>query len=275
MKIERENLSEYTTIKIGGVASLWKPDSIDEFKNGYEKIQREGMSFRVLGNGSNIIASGNGISDLVVFMGGVSNLIENLGGGYVKVGASVRLQKLIRYLAKSGLGGISDLFSVPATVGGAILMNAGCGSVRGFTDFVETVIVHDGVKLHELSRSDLEAAYRFTKLQHLGNCIVLGAVLRLRECEKATVDSEIRHRLSVVAKRPYQYPNCGSLFKYSNRWVMKLFDGYKSGGLYFKNGTLCNRGGAEFDDAIKFIERIKRIHKVFGLRCKEEVKIWR
>ena len=124
MKIDNNaDLKKLTTFKMGGtVSKLYTPETEDELIN---LIQDKHPQY-FIGGGSNIIINTR-VFDSVVNLREFSSTIEDKGNGTYIVGASVRLQKLIKTINADGYGGIEYLYSVPGLVGGAV-----CGARKEF-----------------------------------------------------------------------------------------------------------------------------------------------
>ena len=74
--------------------------------------------------------------------------------------------------------------------------------------------------------------------------------------------------------------NFGSVFCICNYKIMKMVSKLSSKnkkGIHFSNKTnnwLCNDGSGDFKQAIKLINRVKKIHKLFNKKIELEVRVW-
>ena len=68
MKIKKnQKLSDYTTIGIGGtVPAVYLPQTEEELADLLREFAEEKRPYRVLGNGSNILADDKGLRDVIV-----------------------------------------------------------------------------------------------------------------------------------------------------------------------------------------------------------------
>ena len=165
------SLRNYTTLRIGGPAELWQVNSIDEIREATVK------PFKVLGGGSNLLVSDEGVSDRVIKLGqSFSNISAIDGTTDVWIGAATPLPGLVRRAQRQGVSGLEGLFGIPGVVGGAIAMNAGTrfGSIADTLTQVEVFIEGN---LCYLSSSELGLAYRTSNLPP--NSIVVRARLQL------------------------------------------------------------------------------------------------
>lgn len=112
-----EPISKYTTFRIGGVArKMFFPETIEELQ---DVINENGdIANHVIGGGSNLLINDECRYDSVLCLRNFNLEMKNMGQGRYYVGASVRLQKLIKAINEDGYGGIEYLYSVPGLVGG-------------------------------------------------------------------------------------------------------------------------------------------------------------
>ena len=134
MKVETVLLKDYTTLGVGGPAELWTVETPEELKRATE------APYRVLGNGSNLLVSDQGVKERVIRLGGVFQTYDLKGW----VGAGVLLPLLVKEASEAGLSGLEGLLGIPAQVGGAVRMNAGTrfGEMADALEAVE--IFHQG-----------------------------------------------------------------------------------------------------------------------------------
>lgn len=124
-------LASWTTYRIGGPA-----DALVTLHDGAEVRQllalcrREGIRWKVLGRGSNILASDDGFRGLIIVLEGKfkyivrqQEAVENRP--VVQVGAAVSLPRLADWCCTEGCGGLEFTAGIPGTVAGAVIMNAG------------------------------------------------------------------------------------------------------------------------------------------------------
>lgn len=124
---EEEPLFKHTTLRVGGPAELWyEPE--DEAALGWvmTAARSAGIDCRVLGGGSNLLVSDEGVRGLVVSLSAPAfTRITRMDDGTVEAGAGAGLGRLMRFLLDAGYGDCDFLFGIPAQVGGAVAMNAG------------------------------------------------------------------------------------------------------------------------------------------------------
>ena len=117
-QVEQVRLAAYTTMRIGGPATLVTLESRDDLP------ELLAQPHRWLGRGANLLIGDDGVPEPVVRLGksfAGLELGEVVGGrARVRAGAAVDLAELIAASVKAGLAGPEGLAGVPATVGGAL-----------------------------------------------------------------------------------------------------------------------------------------------------------
>jgi len=129
---ERVRLGGLTTLGVGGEAELWEVETTAELRQAVRE------PYRVLGAGSNLLVADAGLEERVIKLGRAYNDVKTFGNvrtfGDVRtsgaehdvwLGAATPLPGLVRRAAEIGLSGLEGLLGVPATLGGAVAMNAG------------------------------------------------------------------------------------------------------------------------------------------------------
>ena len=283
-----------TWFKVGGSAdALARPESVEELVQCLE-IDPDA---RVLGDGANLLVDDEGVGELVVSLQtpGFRTVEWDQSSGLVRAGAGVALPKLISDAVNRGLGGIEVLAGIPATLGGALVMNAG-GAFGDIASVVERVYAVDRVgREHSIDRSRIDYAYRRSGLNHL---IVTGADLRLTPGDAEALRTE-RLRCMTYKKdtQPLGEKSAGCCFK--NPTLAATIDGVGERDQRVSAGKLIDRAGckgltvggasvsdvhanfivttpdARARDVIEVMERVEvRVLDTFGLPLEREVVVW-
>ncbi len=280
--LENEALKKYTTFRMGGTArKMYFPENTEELEELAGK-NRDILKY-VIGGGSNLIINDEKEFDEVLCLREFNKTFENKGDGHFYIGASVRLQKAIRSVNEAGYGGMEFLFSVPGLIGGALYMNAGTGRKTGkyISDFVISVDILKNGEKKTLTKEECGYAFRTSVFQTYDDCIILGAQFRFPEMTKEQAQKGIDDRLALCKKtQDMSYPNFGTVFCVSNTKIMdlvrKMHIGYKNGCTYspVRKNWMLNREEGNFRQAMKLLDKVKRLHKFFRKECKCEVRIW-
>src|SRR6185295_12759133 len=120
----KEQLSFHTSLRIGGTADIFVvPQDLDDIRHALQFAQREQMPLFVLGGGNAMVVRDRGVRGVVLRLEGALGRAE-FRGEEALAGAGVSLSALIREAAALNLGGLESLVGIPATIGGALAMNA-------------------------------------------------------------------------------------------------------------------------------------------------------
>lgn len=282
MKILKDaDLRGFSTMRLAAKgAVLYEPESVEELQSLASDFAANGKECHWVGAGSNVVFAERVETPIVSLMR-VNGGVENLGEGRFRAGCSVRVQRLIREAQKAGHGGIEYLFSLPASVGGCVVMNAGRGHGPAIADVLEEVELLDW-KTGETHREPVDKmafGHRVSPYQSNG-CVVLSAVLRLVPQPPEVTEQRIRERLETSRKHlDAGLPSCGSVFHRGNRWI---FQGFRllhprSGGLAFSEKTsnwIGNRGGGTLADFKRLVGKVQRAHQLIGQPCELEIRVF-
>jgi UDP-N-acetylmuramate dehydrogenase len=189
---EGEQLSRFTTLKIGGAAKrLCQPHSIDELVALMADLKARNEPWYVIGGGSNLLVSSKGVEGTVIRTAQITK-IDQLESNLLEAGAGARLPHLARYAASLGLSGLEFAVGIPGTVGGGVIMNAGAhGSCMA--DIIDSVTIFDTAsgEIATLTNEELEFKYRRSRLDPTIQ-VVLSARLRLKSDLPENIEAHIR-----------------------------------------------------------------------------------
>ena len=265
---------------MGGLCkNLYIPSSQDEL---IDLVSSDDKEYLFIGGGSNLLIDDKGVFDNVVLLREFDDSIVNMGDGEFLVGASVRLQRLIREINSRGYGGIEYLFSVPALTGGAVYMNAGRGRTENkcISDYIiEVKALHNG-KVVYLSKDECCFSYRHSVFKD-GGYLILSVKFKFKEGSKEQFDAAVKERLDhCKLHQDASKPNFGTVFSLADNRVMRIaakLDQGKNKGVYFSHKTrnwLINENGT-FKQAVSRLKLVQFLHKVLGKSCNAEVIIWK
>lgn len=177
-------LRDHTTLKVGGPAELWLAHDLDGVRRATE------APFRVLGAGSNLLVSDDGVPERVLRLGRAFQDLDAIDGREeVWLGAATPLPGLVRRAQRHGLAGIEGLLGIPAVLGGAIAMNAGTrfGEIG---DVLLEVEVMRGGALERWPAEALGLGYRRSELP--ADAVITRARLKLRRDAPEAVAERMR-----------------------------------------------------------------------------------
>ena len=277
-----EPMSKHTSFKIGGPAEIFvKINNVEELKLIIKISKQAEFPITVVGNGSNLLVSDDGIRGIVLKI--EFDKIEIEESGKLKIGSGVKLAFLAQKCLKEKLEGFEFASGIPGTIGGAIRMNAGAHGSE-MKDIVKkiTCMTRDG-KIQVISNEEAKFEYR-NSIFSQNDYIILEAEIQLRKGNP----EEIRSKMDEYAtyrkeKQPIEYPSAGSTFKRGNDFITaKLIDecglkGYQIGGAQVSEkhaGFIINKGNATAEDVkqlMKYVE--EQVYNKFGKKIKPEIEI--
>lgn len=205
-----EPMSKYTSFRIGGPADYYlEPLDKADVVRLVAYLQDHQISFVMIGSGSNLLISDEGIRGVVVNIENTLNKVY-VEGNRVVAEAGVKMAKFVDYCIQRGLKGVEMLPGIPGTIGGAVVMNAGAYGGEISDHLVEVEVVRNS-KLTSVKKADAGFAYRRSGF---GRDVVLSATFELPSGDKAEL-MKLRRELLVKRNQsqPLNLPNSGSVFK--------------------------------------------------------------
>lgn len=227
----------FTTLGIGGKARCFiAPVTLDGLAKSIEILYSEQMPFKVLGNGSNLLVNDRGVdvvltttslADLIVIDPrkrawkndfSCSNLDELLDlnsldpdGFYILAHSGCRLKRLVSFAVARGLEGLERLCGIPATIGGAVSMNAGANGAQ-VLDVVEAVCFAGETGMFWKTKEQLKYGYRFFEVPK--NSMVAAVLLGLKRGERKRLEATVRQMMGERSKKqPLGKASAGCVFK--------------------------------------------------------------
>jgi UDP-N-acetylmuramate dehydrogenase len=276
-------LKEHTTLKIGGEAKIaYLPSCVEDI---YEiKNNTCGEKLTVVGEGSNLLVSSQGVEEKVIITKNLKNY-SFLDENKVKVECGLKSAAFAKILLEKELTGLEFLVGIPGSIGGAVTMNS---SAHG--QIIENSIVSAEVidlhtcELKTLSKEDLQLSYRHSfveKNRHL----ILNATFKLEKADKKVISEKMEFHLDYRKKNhpPLTEPNAGSTFRNPEAgvYVGKLFEelGAKSWGeggakVSEKHANfLINAGNATSLDVSRLMHRMHSgVKEKFGYDLIAEIR---
>ncbi len=289
------DLSRCTTFRIGGKAGLFViPRSIQALEGAVRSFCHAGIPLRILGNGSNLLISDAGVP-AVINLSGLYKL--EVHGDHLVVYAGLPISRLLRWCLENGYAGMECLAGIPASLGGALFMNAGAGGCET-GDFVQEILVTGASGSSWLDVSALDCHYRSIHIEpgtiisalkiplnHEGVSGDSAEKKALYPCNAQKVLHKIRHVMHRrINTQPLGEPSAGCVFRNPegrSAWSLIAACGLQG----FCNGRaqvsrkhanfIVNKGGAGFCEVRDLISIVKeKVLEQTGILLKEEVVIW-
>jgi len=205
-------LKDFTSYKIGGPAErLYIPQTKYELAKIVEDIRKGKKSPSIIGGGTNVLISDNGLEGSVILTTECCKFIEK-SGDVIICGSSVLLSDLISFTIDNGLGGLENLAGIPGTVGGAIMMNAGAYGSEISNYLSKVTLINEYGKITELAKEEIRFAYR-TAPGLIGKTVISG-YFRFDPADKGENEKKVNEIIAVrKSKQPWDQPSAGSVFK--------------------------------------------------------------
>ncbi len=186
LALENKSFRDYTTLKVGGkIRLVYLPDTIEHFLIFYQFYKLLNRPLFVIGAGSNVFASDRDFDGVVVNFSKLIVRYYRINTTYTCYpGCSV--VRLAYDLARHGLTGGEFLAGIPATIGGAVYMNAGANNYEIKDILISAKLLHRDGSIKEYKKKDLHFGYRKSRLQE-EDSIVLEAKFGFRKANPEVV----------------------------------------------------------------------------------------
>jgi UDP-N-acetylmuramate dehydrogenase len=298
---ENVSLAPYTTMKVGGPAQYFATvNTVEQMIKVARWARAVDLPYYILGGGSNVLIADAGIRGLVIY-----NRLRRVrvdeapccvfpvdDRPFLFAESGAAMAGAARTSVAAGLTGLEWAVSVPGTVGGAIVGNAGAHGVEVKDNLWNAMILDEHDMVEEMPAEQLQFAYRSSvfKPQVAVKAgfgpIVLTANFRLdfgdTEVIKARADQYLQHRRRT---QPVE-PSLGSTFRnppgdYAGRLIEAAgLKGTCVGGVEVSElhaNFLVNRGGvgsATAGDVLALLRRVQEaVEARFGVRLEPEVQL--
>lgn len=275
-------LAPFTTIKIGGPGKrVVFPKSREELLRVLKYLNEMGIPYYVMGGGSNLLISDEGFDGAVIVltkMRGHKVIATTEKSLSIEVLSGTKINELIAMGRKLGYGGFEFLAGVPATLGGAIRMNAGAFGMTT-SAFVKRVELFDMGEVKKVEPLEKDWTYRSFRVKG----IIISAELELPRIDERESLARIRDFWERRRKtQPVSERTFGSTFKnppccYAGALIEEVgLKGYRIGGAKISEkhaNFIVNLGDAKAGDVLELIVLAqKKVYERFGIFLEPEVK---
>ena len=279
-----ELMKNHTTYGIGGPVDLFVlPSNKEDLIKVFEISKKYNQEVNVVGSGSNLLVSDNGIRGVVIC---IKNCLNNLDVEDNKIYAEcgVMLGKLVKHSIKNNLKGLENLIGGPGTLGGALIINAGAwgGEISNCLESVE-LIDPDKNEVITLAKSEIDFSYRSSSFKN--GSILLSALFHMDYSDKKMIeDSSKIAQFGRKDTQPLNYRSAGSVFKNPSKEkpAGMLIDkaglkGLTIGGAQISEkhaNFFINKENAKANDMLMLIKKAKNMVKEkFDVDMNLEVKL--
>ncbi len=281
--IEQADLTSFTTMRLISVGNLIEVQSVEALQKLLPILTRKSQPYLILGWGANQILPAV-CEDMVIHLDFPfdKNELSEYRSQYI-LPASLGLNHLTAHAVKFGLKGWEVFTGIPASLGGAIFMNAGTalGEIGKLVKSVDIVTPEGNLRQESISSGSF--SYRKNHFVKPGEVIV-GAVI-IHDGVDVKISSQIKEYLDYRKNtQPLATKNCGCVFKNPSKELQagRLIDllglkGVCFGGLRIspKHGNFIeNHGGADWEQFSSLVDLINfEMDHFYGIKFELEVKI--
>jgi UDP-N-acetylmuramate dehydrogenase len=219
-----EPLARHTAFRIGGPAQLLVvAEDVDALRQAVNLAWEHEVSYRVLGSGSNVLVSDAGVQGLVIlnraravhFAHGEAGPGSQAG---VRAESGASFSTVARQCVARGMSGLEWAASIPGTVGGAVIGNAGAWGGDVASALIRAWLLEPGEAVVEWPVARFQYRYRTSVLKEQASqcatrAVVLEAEFALQSADRQALEAQVAER---AARRKASQPagaTCGSVFK--------------------------------------------------------------
>jgi UDP-N-acetylmuramate dehydrogenase len=276
-------LAPLTSFRIGGPAALFlEPQSTDDLVAAGRAVRESGLPVVVLGKGSNVLVADDGFPGLVLRLGKGFRWTAR-AGNRLTAGGAMPLPALSGVALAHTLAGLEFGVAIPASLGGAVRMNAGAHG-HSLDEVVEQVEMFSLRSGSARTVPAGEAGFRYRGSALPEDAVVVAATVSLRAGERADIRRLMEEaRAWRRATQPLAEPNCGSVFKnppggHAARMIEDLgLKGTAVGGatVSAKHANfIVTSPGARAADVVELIRLVqRRVGERYGTTLEPEVHL--
>ena len=280
-----EPMKNHTTFKTGGAADVFIiPESSEELSSVLNKCKELGIVPFILGNGSNLLISDDGIKGRpVIQIGKGFDYIKKIDESTLEIGAGTNLTAACRFALSESLSGMEFAFGIPGSCGGAAFMNAGAYGGEMKDVLVRTNHIDMSGNIGSFSGEELDLSYRHS-VYSSGGYVITSIIVKLVKGEHNEIEAKMKDLIGRRKdKQPLEYPSAGSVFKRPEGYFAGALieqsglKGKRIGGAMVSEkhaGFIINYENATTDDVVNLIRYCQEtVKEKFGVELETEIRI--
>lgn len=274
-------LAPHTSLRIGGPADLLAIATTEaELTTAVAAAERQGVAWWIVGGGSNLLISDRGVRGLTILNRCRAWAIRPEQRVWAAGGAP--LAGLARATIQAGLSGLEWAVSIPGTVGGAIVGNAGAHGGCMADHLAAVDLLLPPATRVAWPASELALAYRSSRLKDGSlRAVILGAELQLAVDVSRTARQRADEFLAYRRRTQPVEASAGSIFRnppgdYAGRLIEAAgMKGAREGQAQVSSlhaNFIINLGEATAADVRRLIERVRQqVAAQAGVRLELEI----
>jgi len=275
-------LAPLTSFRIGGPAALFvEAEDDDALEAVGQATGRTGVPVAVIGKGSNLLVSDEGFAGIVVRLGRGYRWAAR-AGDLLTAGGAMPLPALAGVAMRHRLAGLEFGVAIPASLGGAVKMNAGAHG-RSMSEVIERVEVYSLGATARRSVPAEDAGFTYRRSSLPGDGIVVAAAAKLAAGDEEGIRARMEEARDWRRRtQPLAEPNCGSVFKNPDGdHAARLIEAAGAKGLRLGGAQVSTKHsnfivadpGASSSDVWRLIEQVRaQVESHTGVRLETEVE---
>lgn len=266
---ENQPLASYTTFNIGGNAQYFcSPSTLEELREGLIFANNKNLQINIIGGGSNLLISDNGVKGLTIHTGELEHY--KINDTTVVAECGIPNKDLEKILIEHSLQGLEFSGGLPGSIGGAVYMNARCygGEFSKVVDKIEVVDIRGNI--FTINSDEADFSYKQSIFMKKKEWIIYRVHFTLKKGDREKIKKEYEtHYLDRKNKGQFDYPSAGCAFK--NNYTIGIPSGNiisdldlkgltigKASVANFHGNFIINKGDASAQDVKSLIETIQQ-----------------
>lgn len=213
-----EDLSAYTTFKVGGIATVFaEPENERSLIFVLEYLSKNDLPSFILGGGSNIVFSDDEITCVVISLRKMNSISLSEDRLLLRCQAGTPISKITEFCEENEMSGLENFAGLPGSIGGAAFMNARCYE-KSISDVLHSVSYIDvdesgKISVQKYFFDDKDWDYKKSPFQNTDRVIV-EVELNVSKGVKSEILEKNSFYISDREKKGhFKYPSAGSVFK--------------------------------------------------------------
>jgi UDP-N-acetylmuramate dehydrogenase len=277
------SIAPMTSYRLGGPAGiLMDAVGIEDLEALGAVVGETGLDVLVVGRGSNMLVSDRGFEGIALRLGAGFRW-SKVDRTNVAAGAAMPVPAIATLALHHQLAGFEFAVAIPASLGGAVRMNAGAHG-HEISEVVSTVEYFSLTEGGSRTIDAAEAGFRYRHSSFPPGSIVTAATMGLHEGDTAEISAKINEAKEWRrSTQPINLPNGGSVFKnpagdHAARLVERTCGkGMRVGGARISEihaNFIVTEEGARADDVYTLLRRIQRkVREDTGVELEPELKL--
>ena len=274
-----EPMRKHTGYGVGGCARYYAQiDSLYGLNSLINIAKQYKVNYKVIGSGTNILVSDLGYDGLIIDTKRLNDVFFKRE--QVKAMAGAKLEKLIQFALDNKLTGLEAFAGIPATVGGAIVMNAGAFG-HNISENIQTVETLCDGKIKFYNKNDCKFGYRTSRFLK-NKEVIVSATFNLKSGDRERISDSIKSYKDLRRSIQPMGKSCGSVFKNPKPFSAGALienvglKGRRVGGAIVSEkhaNFIITSSKAKAKDVYELISEIKqKVKDAFGVELSEEVE---